>query len=170
MVFLGAVLFVAGIVEISYGIQGRKDGELWPHLGLGILAVTCAVLIARNPIENTMGFTLMASFLLIASGVIKLIGAVAERYLGRGWVAFSGVISAALGGLILWTFPMSAFFTIGTFVGIDLVVNGLSFIGLGISMKQIRRDIEERSTPSDWGRGSYRPSRERDSDSTMHPH
>lgn len=167
--FLGAILFVAGIAEIAYGLQGRKNGELWPYLGLGILAIACAFLISRNPVENTMGLTLMVSFLLIASGLTKLIGAMAERYSGWGWVASSGVISVGLGGLILWTFPVSAFFTIGTFVGIDLIVAGLSFIGLGVSMKQIRRDIEERSAPSDWGKAPYRRPKNQDSETSMHP-
>ena len=143
VLFLGAVLFVAGVAEVIYGIQGRKSGQLWPHLGLGVLAIACSVLIARNPIENTLGLTLLVSFLLLASGLTKVIGAAAERFSGWGWVAVNGVISIALGTMILATFPVSAFRTLGTFVGVDLIVSGVTFIGMGVSMKQIRHELEE---------------------------
>lgn len=140
---LGVVLFCVGIAQIVYGIQGRKDGQLWPHLGLGCLALVCAALIARNPIENTLGLTLAVSFLLIASGLTKFIGAVTERSLGWGWFAGSGLISLLLGGLILATFPVSAFWTIGTLVGVDLVAAGIATMGLGISIKEVREDLRE---------------------------
>ncbi|MFV8258767.1 HdeD family acid-resistance protein [Bdellovibrio bacteriovorus] len=140
---LGVVLFCVGVAQIVYGIQGRKDGQLWPHLGLGCLALVCAALIARNPIENTLGLTLAVSFLLIASGLTKFIGAVTERALGWGWFAGSGLISLLLGGLILATFPVSAFWTIGTLVGVDLVAAGIATMGLGISIKEVREDLRE---------------------------
>lgn len=140
---LGVVLFCVGIAQIVYGIQGRKDGQLWPHLGLGCLALVCAALIARNPIENTLGLTLAVSFLLIASGLTKFISAVTERSLGWGWFAGSGLISLLLGGLILSTFPVSAFWTIGTLVGVDLVAAGIATMGLGISIKEVREDLRQ---------------------------
>lgn len=169
VVFLGAVLCVAGIFEIVYGVQGRKEGDLWPHLGLGILALACSFLIARNPIENTLGLTLLVSFLLLASGLTKLIGALSERSLGWGWLATSGVMSFLLGSIVLLTFPASAFWTIGTFVGVDLILVGLSFIGMGVSLKKVRQDLD--AANKTWRQTTYRAphEKEHDRDSQLHP-
>lgn len=141
IITLGIVLICAGIAEITYGLQGRKRGQLWPHLAFGCLGLICGALVLMNPIENTLGFTLIAGFLLIASGLAKVIGSVAERSSGWGWFATNGIISIVLGAFILRAFPISAFWTIGVFVGIDLIVAGASLIGLGASAKRAKREL-----------------------------
>lgn len=141
VITLGVVLVGIGLAEIVYGVQGRRRGQLWPHLAFGCLALICGGLVLLNPVENTLGFTLIAAFLLIASGLAKFIGAVAERALGWGWYSANGVISIFLGGMILRTFPVSAFWTIGVFVGMDLVAAGATLIGLGVSAKRARREL-----------------------------
>ncbi|HEY8271994.1 MAG TPA: hypothetical protein VIG33_13975 [Pseudobdellovibrionaceae bacterium] len=55
--------------------------------------------------------------------------------------ATNGVLSVILGGLILRSFPISAFWTIGVFVGIDLLVSGASLIGLGVTAKKARKEL-----------------------------
>lgn len=141
VVTLGLVLIGAGIAEIVYGVQGRLRGQLWPHLAFGCLALICGGLVLANPVENTLGFTLIAGFLLIASGLAKTIGAFAERSSGWGWFAANGIISIILGGMILRTFPVSAFWTIGVFVGVDLLVAGATLVGLGVSAKRAKREL-----------------------------
>ncbi len=141
IITLGVVLLFAGVAEIIYGIQGRKRGQLWPHLAFGCLALICGGLVLANPIENTLGFTLIAGFLLIASGLAKTIGALVERSAGWGWFCTNGIISIILGAMILRSFPVSAFWTIGVFVGVDLMVAGATLIGLGVSAKRTKREL-----------------------------
>jgi uncharacterized membrane protein HdeD (DUF308 family) len=143
VIFLGGVLLIAGVAQVAYAIQGRKYGDLWPHLGLGVLFIACSVLIARNPIANTLGFTLAIGFLLTATGLVKVISAFVERATGWGWIAASGLISLLLAAMILSTFPVSAIWTIGTLVGADLLFTGLSFIGMGTTMKEVRNRIDK---------------------------
>ncbi len=141
IITLGVVLIFAGIAEIVYGIQGRKRGQLWPHLAFGCLALICGSLVLLNPVENTLGFTLIAGFLLIASGLAKVIGSVVERSSGWAWFTTNGIISIILGAFILRAFPTSAFWTIGVFVGVDLMVAGAALIGLGASAKRSKREL-----------------------------
>lgn len=141
IITLGLVLIFMGIAEIVYGVQGRKRGQLWPHVSFGCLGLICGVLILINPIDNVLGFTLVAGFFLIANGMAKVIGALAEQSSGWGWYASNGVLSMILGGLILRSFPISAFWTIGVFVSIDLIISGASLIGLGASAKRARKEL-----------------------------
>ncbi|MNJ93373.1 acid-resistance membrane protein [compost metagenome] len=141
MMILGIVLFCAGIVQIVYGIQGRKTGQLWPHVGLGCLALVCSGLIVINPVGNVLAFTLLIGFLLLASGLTKIIGAFSERSTGWGWFALNGGLSILLGALVIGTFPYSAFWAIGTFVGVDLILAGATMIGLGVSVKRAKREL-----------------------------
>ncbi|WP_413288593.1 HdeD family acid-resistance protein [Bdellovibrio sp. HCB337] len=141
MFVLGVLLVCAGAAEIIYGFQNRSEGQLWPHLGFGCLALICGALIFLNPVENVLGFTLIISFLLIASGLAKVVGAAAERFFGWGWVAANGVASIILGAMVLRYFPVSAFWTIGVFVGVDFIIAGATLIGLGSSMKRAKREL-----------------------------
>jgi uncharacterized membrane protein HdeD (DUF308 family) len=138
---LGVILACIGIAEIVYGVVGRKRGQLWPHLAFGCLALICGGLVMINPIGNTLGLTLTVGFLLIASGLAKIVGSLAERSTGWGWYAANGIFSIVLGGLVLATFPYSAFWTIGTFVGIDLLLAGSMLIGLGMHAKRTKNEL-----------------------------
>lgn len=139
---LSVVLLIAGCAQIAYGIQGRKTGQMWPHVGLGCLALACSILIMRNPVANTLAFTFAVGFLLIAGGLAKVIGAFVERTAGWGFYLLNGAISLFLGSYILYTFPLSAAWTIGTFVAVDFIFGGISLIGLGSAMKRAKRDLE----------------------------
>lgn len=163
VISLGVILVAVGAVEIVYGLQGIKEGQLWPHLGFGVLALICGALMFFNPLANAMGFTLIASFLLIASGLSKLIGSVAGRDAGWGWYAINGVVSMALGALVLFEFPLSAWWFVGTLIGVDLILTGATHVGLGYSIKKARRNIVDQSFSTLNPEPRYRPD-------TIHDH
>ncbi len=51
------------------------------------------------------------------------------------WVVISGLITLVLGLIILAHWPFSAVYTLGIFLGVDLVFAGASWIGLGLGLK-----------------------------------
>jgi uncharacterized membrane protein HdeD (DUF308 family) len=138
---LGVILVCTGVAEIAYGIAGRSRGQLWPHMAFGCLALICGGLVMLNPLENTLGLTLIVGFLLLASGLAKIVGASVERAHGWGWYLTNGVVSLGLGLMILGTFPNSALWTIGTFVGVDLLIAGGALIGLGTSARRLKQEL-----------------------------
>ena len=52
------------------------------------------------------------------------------------WVVVSGVVTLLLGLIILAHWPVSSLWTLGIFLGVDLVVAGASWIGVGMGLKQ----------------------------------
>ena len=51
-------------------------------------------------------------------------------------VVVSGVITLLLGLIILAHWPVSSLWTLGIFLGVDLVFAGASWIGIGIGLRQ----------------------------------
>lgn len=145
VILLASLLFAAGISGIVYGAIERKNGQMWPHLGIGVLALASSILIARNPIENTLGLTLVISFYLLAGGMLKVMGSLIERFVGWGYTMVSGLVSLGLGALVLASFPLSALWTIGTIVGVDFLATGFSLISLAVHYKTVtpRRYIRD---------------------------
>ena len=52
------------------------------------------------------------------------------------WVAASGVITFLLGLIILAHWPVSGLYILGLFLGIDLIIVGVGWIGIGFGLKR----------------------------------
>jgi uncharacterized membrane protein HdeD (DUF308 family) len=50
-------------------------------------------------------------------------------------VAFSGAVTLLLGLVILARWPVSSVYVLGLFLGIDLVIAGTSWIGIGLDLR-----------------------------------
>jgi uncharacterized membrane protein HdeD (DUF308 family) len=60
------------------------------------------------------------------------------------WVAFSGVATLQLGLLILARWPINSVYILGLFLGIDLIMAGAGWIGLGFGLQRVRLDRQYR--------------------------
>ncbi|WP_413558714.1 HdeD family acid-resistance protein [Bdellovibrio sp. HCB209] len=138
---LAVILTVSGIAQITFGITERRTGQMWPHVGLGSLSLVTAILIARDPYVNSMFLPLLVGFMLLAGGFTKVIGAFVERSTGWGFFAVNGITSLALASLLLYNYPVSSYWAVGTFIGLDLIVNGLSMVGLGYAIRKRGHDV-----------------------------
>jgi uncharacterized membrane protein HdeD (DUF308 family) len=52
------------------------------------------------------------------------------------WVALSRVITLLIGVVILARWPVSSLFVLGLFLGIDLVMAGAGWIGIGLTLRR----------------------------------
>jgi uncharacterized membrane protein HdeD (DUF308 family) len=51
------------------------------------------------------------------------------------WVALSAVITFLLGLVILAHWPVASLYVLGIFLGVDLVIAGVGWIGIGLGLK-----------------------------------
>ena len=73
-----------------------------------------------NPLAATASLTLLAGCGLVATGALRLIVAFQNRELPYwGWVAFSGLLSVVLCGMIIAQWPASSLWVLGTFLAIE---------------------------------------------------
>ena len=50
------------------------------------------------------------------------------------WLLLSGIVTLLLGLLILAHWPISSAYVLGIFLGLDLIMAGLGWIGLGLAL------------------------------------
>jgi len=82
--------------------------------------------------------TLMLGASLVASGIVRIILAFnMKREMPWVWVALSGVITLLLGLLILARWPINSVYILGLFLGIDLIMAGAGWIGLGFGLHRV---------------------------------
>jgi aquaporin Z len=134
---VGVAMVVSGVVEMAYGVvvRGWKQFFLWSIIGL--LYVVGGISVIENPMLAAGFLTLLLGAGLVASGLVRTFLAFQlPKDAPWGFVAFSGVVTLLLGGIILAHWPYSSLWVIGTFLGVDLVFAGASWMGLGLSLKR----------------------------------
>jgi uncharacterized membrane protein HdeD (DUF308 family) len=134
---LGFLMLFAGVMEIVSGIWTRRWRGFFVHLLCGLLYLFAGLVFVERPIGMGFVLTLMLAVFFFAGGIIRIVVAVAERFSGWGWTLLSGVISVVLGVMIWQDIPESTLWLIGTFVGIDLIFIGWSWVMLGLGVKSI---------------------------------
>jgi uncharacterized membrane protein HdeD (DUF308 family) len=129
----GYLLVFGAVVEVVSGIRSRR----WSLLLCGLLYLILGAIMIEHPELSAAIYTLILAIFFVALGVSRLAFGLANRFAGRGWVVLSGVITLALGIMIWRRLPASALWVIGTFVGIELIFNGATWVMLGLGAKSI---------------------------------
>ena len=140
----GVLLLAGGIVELASMVWVRRWGAFFHHLLSGLLYLFLGLVLLDRPGLGAAGYTLILAVFFVASGVARTVFAIANRFPGRGWTIFSGVVSVLLGLMIWRELPEAALWVIGTFVGIELVFNGMTWLMLGLAVRRLRGAIESR--------------------------
>ncbi len=134
---VGIMMIIAGAAEVVNAFQVKTWGRFLFWLALGILYVVAGFVAFENPLLTAVWLTLILAVALVASGLMRIFLAFNMK---EGtpwvWVVASGVITLLLGLIILVHWPVSSLWTLGIFLGVDLVFAGASWIGLGMGLKQ----------------------------------
>src|SRR5207253_4921622 len=124
-------------VEVASAFWARRWGGFFLHVLVGLLYFFVGLLLLDRPGLGATGYTLMLAVFFVFGGVSRIIFALGHRFSGWGWVLLNGVITLFLGILIWRELPEAALWVIGTFVGIELLFNGWSWVMLGLAARSM---------------------------------
>jgi uncharacterized membrane protein HdeD (DUF308 family) len=134
---VGVMMLIAGVAEVINSFQIKTWGKFLLWLLLGVLYIVAGFVTFENPLLAAAVLTLMLGFALIVSGIMRLILAFnMKQETPWVWVALSGVITLLLGLIIVAHWPVSGLYILGLFLGIDLVIAGASWIGIGFGLRR----------------------------------
>ena len=135
---VGVMMIVAGIAEIINAFQIKSWGKFLVWALLGVLYVVAGFLTFENPLLAAALLTLMLGASLLASGIVRIFLAFSmKREMPWIWVALSGIITLVLGVVILAHWPVNSVYILGLFLGIDLIMAGAGWIGLGLGLHRV---------------------------------
>ena len=140
----GILLLAGAAVELVSMVWVRRWGSFFHHLLSGLLYLFLGFVLLDRPALGAAGYTLVLAVFFVASGVARVAFALAHRLPGRGWTVLSGAVSILLGVLIWRELPEAALWVIGTFVGIELVFNGVTWVMLGLAVRKLPAPTESR--------------------------
>jgi uncharacterized membrane protein HdeD (DUF308 family) len=131
----GILMMGGGVVQLVNACLGRSWRAFFLHLLSGVLYLIVGGLMIERPIGFAVAITLILAVAFLASGTLRILLALIERFPGWGWVLANGIITLMLGIAIWRRWPEDSLWVIGLFVGIELVFNGLSWVMFGLLVK-----------------------------------
>lgn len=135
---VGIMMAMAGVSEIIAAFNVKDWGKFALWMLLGLLYVAAGVICWLNPLMAATTLTLLLGIALMVGGIVRGYLAWNVREAGKpwGWVAASAVITLLLGLIIIAKWPYSSLYTLGVFLGIDLIFIGSGWLTIGLALKK----------------------------------
>jgi uncharacterized membrane protein HdeD (DUF308 family) len=141
VVVFGWFLLISGVFALIHGLRTHTWKGFLLSLLSALLRGFTGYLLIRYPLSGAAAITLILASFFIVSGLFRAIGASMVQLPSWGWTVFSGIVSFLLGVTLLYQMPGSSIWFIGFAIGIDLIVDGASLIGLGTAIHHIAQPV-----------------------------
>jgi uncharacterized membrane protein HdeD (DUF308 family) len=130
VLFLGWLALAAGVFGLVGALFRIGKGGFWATALSGGLLVVLGLMLIRNPGVGALALTLVAGALFLAGGIVRIVAAI-EASVGRVVLLFNGVIAVVLGLIVLLTIWESTLTLLGTLLGVQTLVDGLTLLLFG---------------------------------------
>ncbi len=130
VVFLGWIAIGSGVVSLVGAFVRRESGVSWSAALGGAVLIVLGVVIVRDPLMGAAALTLLAGALFLAVGVTRLFAA-AQVPEARTLLIVSGLLSVALGLIVLFNLSIAVPSLLGLLLGIQILVEGATLLIAG---------------------------------------
>ena len=129
-IFVSWLIFFTGFAHLVYAFAARDAGGFLWRLLLGVVYIAGGLYLAFHTSLSLLSLTLVLAVILFAEGMMQILAYFSLRALpGAGWILFDGIITLLLGLMIGFNWPSASAWAIGTIVGINFLLSGLTRLG-----------------------------------------
>ena len=128
VIAFGWLLLLAGATQIVHAFQVRSWSGFFLYLLDGIIRAAVGTMLVIYPGIGAEALTLVLSLYFIVGGLFKTFGSIALQFPSWGWSVASGLVSVALGVMLVMQWPIASLWFIGFAVGIDLMLYGWALL------------------------------------------
>jgi len=133
----GWLLMFSGIVALVHAFRVHSWNGFFLYLLSALLRGFTGYALIRYPLAGAIAVTLVLASFFIVGGLFRTIGAAMLKLPRWGWSAFSGIVSVILGVWLLAQFPVSSLWFIGFAIGVDMILEGASLVGLALAIHSL---------------------------------
>ncbi|WP_088888803.1 HdeD family acid-resistance protein [Leptolyngbya ohadii] len=136
---MGWIALIGGVIMIVQSFQSKPIRGFWLNLLVGIFYVIAGIYILLNVGAAVLALTFAFGVLFIVEGIATIIMAFTGRAGHRmSWlVALNGIVTLILGIMVINRFPSSALWLIGLYVGISLLMSGISLLMAALAVRRV---------------------------------
>ncbi|MGH9829557.1 MAG: HdeD family acid-resistance protein [Blastocatellia bacterium] len=137
-ILVGWLLIFAGAAHLIATFRGGGARRVIWQVILGIIYIVGGIYFRTHPLLALGTLTLLLGAMITVQALLEFIVYFQTRSEGRsGWILVNGLISLSLGGLIWFHWPSSSVWAIGTLVGVNLLITGISRLMLGTAARKL---------------------------------
>lgn len=131
----GFVLAAAGLIRLVQGIFHRADR--WWNLLAALLYLVVGIFTVLMPLLSMEWWTLLIGCAILSAGIMRTGVAITLWHSpGRFWRCFNAVISLILGVMIIWSWPESSVWLIGTLIAVEMIFSGWTLMFLALAPRE----------------------------------
>jgi uncharacterized membrane protein HdeD (DUF308 family) len=137
-VLVGWLLIFGGGTHLVAAFSGGGAGRVIWQVLIGIVYIVGGIYFLTHPLLGLGSLTLLLAVIILMAAVFELIAYFRSRSEGgSGWLLVNAIITLLLGGLIWFHWPSSSVWAIGTLVGVNLLMTGISRLMLGLAARKL---------------------------------
>jgi len=133
----GWLLILGAVIALIQAFRVRTWSGFFIYFLSALLRGFTGYLLIRYPIAGEYGLTLLLASFFVVTGIFRAVGAGMLQFPQWGWAVFSGIVSVALGVMLITQLPQASLWFIGLAIGIDLIFDGSWFIALGAAVRHV---------------------------------
>jgi uncharacterized membrane protein HdeD (DUF308 family) len=135
---LAWLLIIGGIAHFVLGWHERGAGaHIWEFL-VGVAYIVAGVYLLMRPLVGLAGLTVFLGGYLIVKAIFDLVMGFRLRGVrGSGWMFFDALITLVLAAMILYHWPSSTTWAVGTLVGVAILFTGISRFAFALAARRV---------------------------------
>jgi uncharacterized membrane protein HdeD (DUF308 family) len=135
---LGWVLVLGGVAHLIATFRGGGTKRVFFQVLTAIAFVLGGLYILTHPLLAIGTLTALLAVVIFAAGIFDIITYFRlQREHPSGWVLLNGIIAVLLGIFIWVQWPSSAAWAIGTLVGVNLLMTGITRLIFGMAGRRL---------------------------------
>lgn len=135
---VGWLLIFGSVMHFLAAFKGGGAKQVIFQMLVGIVYLIGGIYFLTHTIMGVSTLTLLLAAIILVEGVIEIISYFRMRSeQPSGWMLLNGIITLLLGALIWFHWPSSSVWAIGTLVGVNLLMTGITRLMFGLAMRKL---------------------------------
>jgi len=135
---VGWLLVIGAVAHFFAAFKGGGAKHVILQVLVGIVYLIGGFYFLTHTIMGVSTLTLLLSGVILAEGVLEIVAYFRLKSVhGASWLLINGVVTLLLGGLIWFHWPSSSVWAIGTLVGVNLLMTGISRLMVGLAARKL---------------------------------
>jgi uncharacterized membrane protein HdeD (DUF308 family) len=144
VIVISWLLMISGVVQMINAVRGRTSGtRVWAGV-IALIYFMMGLYLRMNVGIGLAALTLALIAFFVGQGLIDVFAYFRMRNAGAsGWQLFEGLITLVFALMIWRHWPSGSLWVIGTLVGINMIMTGMTRLMLALAVRRAIKAFEE---------------------------
>lgn len=139
---VGWLLIFGGVGHFVAAFRGGGAKQVIFQVLVGVVYLIGGLYFVTHPLMAVGTLTLLLAAVILAEGVLETLAYFRMRGDGSsGWLLLNGIVTLLVGGLIWVHWPSSSIWAIGTLVGVNLLMTGITRLMFGLAARKLIKHV-----------------------------